>query len=82
MPFKTKKQKLAASERRFAFVDGKVSFVGIKTNEAKNKLDSMGYSNKELTIKEDASLARELLKIIVICTVIIGIQVGLRLTLF
>lgn len=82
MPFKTKKQKLAASERRFTFVDGKVSLFDIKTNDPKKGSESAVYTSQDSAIKEDVSLSRELLKIVTICAIIIGIQVGLRLTLF
>ena len=86
MPFKTKRQKIAAAQRRYTFSEGTVSIVDFGKNSNDKKIVFSGVDKSNNTSKEididGKALSREVLKIVVISVIIICLQVGLRLTLF
>lgn len=83
MPFKTRRHKIAAAQRRYTFADGKVSL-----NDSKESGSDSGQSQESKYVSDSGTDAksiffgRELIKIILISAVIISAQVALRLTLF
>lgn len=82
MPFKTRRQKIAAKDRRFTFSEGKVSLEGIKSDKVDLNSLALGRHNEQIATPADEILGRELVKILIIFAGIVAAQVALRLTLF
>lgn len=87
MPFKTKRQKISAAQRRFIFSEGKVSLVGTEGRPNSNVTEAaqMGQgdtSYEDSNIDDRLLLKKDLLRILVISFLVIVSQVTLRLTLF
>ncbi len=78
MPFKTKRQKLSAPSRRYTFSSGKVSIEG-----SVKAFETTPYRKSEdsLDKKDKLFLRKDLLKIIVLSSLLVGAQILLRLTL-
>ena len=87
MPFKTKRQKTLASQRRYIFSEGKVSLSNAGSRPGGNVtsltqiVQSDAYS-RNLNIDNRLLLKKDLLRILVISFLVIVSQVTLRLTLF
>lgn len=80
MPFKTRRQKIAASQRRYIFAEDEVKISYGKNREPEiSKKSDKPYSIK--TIDDPLFLKQDLLKIVVISSIIVASQIGLRLTL-
>ncbi|MBI2598643.1 hypothetical protein HYW40_00240 [Candidatus Curtissbacteria bacterium] len=78
MPFKTKKKKLKAAGRRFAFDEGVVKII----DEGRKKLIEVEVKKEPQVAAENLSYIRgDLLKIIITSVFIGGAQILLRLTL-
>lgn len=83
MPFKTKRQKIAAGQKRYTFGNGKVTFAGTSQGTSQelgkirhvNSVDSWANDDSP----ENKTLAREIAKIGILSFVIIGLQISLRM---
>lgn len=80
MPFKTRRQKIAASQRKYSFTEGGVenSYGLNQRQEIPEKRDNI---SKMKTIDDTLFLRRDILKIVAISATIVAVQIGLRLTL-
>ncbi len=86
MPFKTKRQKLSAAERRFTFSeDGAVVYKGTseRIDASSGSISSVNLTKTPTSnsIEDISYIAGDLLKIGLCALVVIGGQVALRLTL-
>ena len=83
MPFKTKRQKIAAQSRRYIFSEGTVSLVD---PEAKKKraedVNHVDGFDKDSGVDDRLLLKKEVFKILLVSSLIIISQITLRLTLF
>lgn len=77
MPFKTRRRKQTASERRFTFVESKVVYGG--PTPVANQSKAVAVSGKR--IDETVNTRADLFKIVIAASVIIVVQVILSLTL-
>lgn len=81
MPFKTRRQKISAQQRRYVFSNGKVNFDGVdESHSEKDSAPSLASQNKVETFGETKVLKSELIRIGTISFVIIALQVALRTT--
>ena len=84
MPFKTKRRKQSASERRFAFVESQLIYPGVgklelvKADQAKPRV---GKASDGIRIVETVNTSYDLLKILLAAGIIISVQLLLALTL-
>ncbi len=80
MPFKTRRQKISAQERRYVFSDGKVSFQGSSaTQSEKSRTITPVVKSDAENFGETRILKSELSRIIAISFLIIAFQIGLRM---
>lgn len=83
MPFKTKRQKIAAQQKRYVFSNGKVSFGGASPSAAADSIKlervSSMYPGDETDLNQNKTLKPEIIKIALISFFIIGLQMSLRL---
>lgn len=83
MPFKTKRQKIAAGQKRYTFSNGKVSFAGASQGTSpevsKTQHVKSASSSRNDDSFENKIFVREIAKIGLISFVIIGLQVSLRM---
>lgn len=77
MPFKTKKKKLKAAGRRFAFDEGVVRII----DEGKKMIEVEVKKEPQAGVENLSYIRGDLLKIIAISVFIGGAQILLRLTL-
>ena len=77
MPFKTRKRKQTASERRFTFVESKVEYVGPAADVRHAKVATVAGKRIDETVNTRA----DLLKIVGAAALIIIVQLVLSLTL-
>lgn len=85
MPFKTKRQKQAAAQRRFVFTEGTFSLENAGSDKTKNtiSLPSVKLQSTTSEHKEDLLfIKKDLLKTVLIASVIIGAQIVLFLLPF
>lgn len=81
MPFKTRRQKISASARRFVISSGKYSFGDAP---AKSGVDRPGRFEPQEEVKIEASynfVKRDLVKILMAAVIVVSVQLLLRLTL-
>jgi len=83
MPFKTRRQKLAAASRRFTFTDsGPAIYRGrSETTRVAEEVEKSGRENRPKEIEDLSYLRSDIIKIFLAASLIIGAQVALRLTL-
>jgi len=83
MPFKTKRQKIAAAQKRYVFSNGKVSFGGVSQSATddlpKNRHINSRYADDAADLIQNNTLKPEIIKIGVISLLIIGFQITLRM---
>lgn len=87
MPFKTKRQKISAAQRRYTFSEGKVSLVDVGRRPNSDvaepaQMVQSDISDKGSNIDDKLLLKKDLLRILAISFIVIVSQVTLRLTLF
>lgn len=81
MPFKTKRQKIVAQQRRYVFGNGKVSFAGINESTGGKNAVLANYSKASeegFDLGENKILKSEIVKIGAISALIIAMQFALR----
>lgn len=79
MPFKTKRQKMAAVDRRFVFAETPVGEYGQDIGVQERKPADARDSARN--IQDLGYLGRDLAKILIVASVIIAAQITLALTL-
>lgn len=80
MPYKTRRQKMSASQRRYSVAQNVLE--GVYEYEKREKKIEIKRGNSGYKpLDEQLFLRKDLVKIVFISLVILGIQLGLRLTL-
>lgn len=85
MPFKTRRQKQSAAQRRFSYSDSGAVIYSTdieKTNKSEAKVETKPNKNPTVdTIENLSYVGRDLLRIVSVAFLIIAAQLILRLTL-
>ncbi len=80
MPFKTKKQKQSAAVKRYTFSGEAISVS--YGSEKPSKEDTRGAIHEvSLEQRDKLYLRKDLLKIVILSSIVVGAQIALRLTL-
>lgn len=77
VPFKTRRRKQTASERRFTFIENKVVYDAPTPTASQSKASTVSLKRIDETVNTRA----DLFKIVIAASVIIVVQVALSLTL-
>jgi len=78
MPFKTKRQKIAARQRRFTFSEGKISLTeknARQTLPVEAKMQKMSSTGSSVQTGDLQYIKKDVLKTFVIATLIVTFQV-------
>jgi len=79
MPFKTKRQKIAAQQKRYSFTNGRVSFVGAPQSPTASSSHAFDFAGVDTESLQNKALKPEIFKIGLISLLIIGLQITLRM---
>lgn len=78
MPFKTKRQKIAASQRRFTLSEGKISLIekrGRQTLPIETKVQEVSSTSFSIQTEDLQYVRRDVLKTIAIAALIVIFQI-------